>query len=171
MRRRFVLVIAGSGAAPRFDRFSVLNSWIKRNIYHVFSVTGGPCISICNGFTRDGLPLSMQIGGRPFDDQTVLRAAYAYEQATAWRQSRPELTANAPRVDVTTPPVLSGNAVDESTRQIAAQHARRAGLKLNDMQFAVLCDVAPYPLAIAQRIRRDRPRSLEPASAFRLDAG
>lgn len=169
-RKYDVLVTAGSGAAPRFDRFSVLNAWIKPNIYHVFSVTGGPCIAICNGFTRDSLPLSMQIAGRPFDDQTVLRAAYAYEQATAWRQSRPTLTANAPRVDVTAPPVLSGNAVDATTRRIANQHARRAGLKLNDMQFAVLCDMAPYPLAIAQRIRRDRPRSLEPASVFRLGA-
>ena len=37
-----VLLIAGSGTAPRFDQFSVLNSWIKPNIYHPFSVTGGP---------------------------------------------------------------------------------------------------------------------------------
>lgn len=163
-----VLITAGSGAAPRFDRFSMLNAWIKPNIYNVFNVTGGPCIAICTGFTGGGLPLSMQIAGRPFDDETVLRAAHAYERATAWRKSRPALTPNAPRVEVTVPPPQLSNAADEATRRIADQCARRAGLKLNEMQFAMLCELAPYALALAQRIRRDHPYSLEPASAFRL---
>ncbi|MGH8635209.1 MAG: amidase [Burkholderiales bacterium] len=166
-----VLVTSGSGPAPRFDQFSVLNAWIRPNVYNVFNVTGGPCIAVCIGFTRDGLPLSMQVGGRPFDDPAVLRAAYAYEQATDWRRSRPKMTPHATRVEVSVPPVLSGKGVDENTRRIAEQNARRAGLKLNDMHLAMLCDVAPYALAMAQRIRRDRPRSLEPSSAFRLDAG
>ena len=165
-----VLITAGSGAAPRFDRFSVLNAWIKPNIYNVFNVTGGPCISVCVGFTRDGLPLSMQLAGCPFDDQTVLRAAHAYEHATAWRQSRPKLAPNAPRVEVTVPPALSGNAVDDTARRIAEHHARRAGLQLSETQFAMLCEVAPYALAVARRIRRDHPHSIEPASAFRLNA-
>jgi aspartyl-tRNA(Asn)/glutamyl-tRNA(Gln) amidotransferase subunit A len=125
-RKHDVLVTSGSGPAPRFDQFSVLNSWIRPNIYNVFNVTGGPCIAVCIGFTPGGLPLSMQVGGRPFDDATVLRAAYAYEQATGWRRSRPKLAPHAPRVEVSVPPVLSGKAVDEATCRIAEQHARHA---------------------------------------------
>ena len=163
-----VLVTASSGPAPRLDRYSILNAWIRPNIHTVFSVTGGPCVAICNGFSGDDLPLSMQIAGRPFDDATVLRAAHAYEQATPWRKRRPALIAGAPRVPVTSPPYLSGVAVNADIRELADQHARRAGLKLNDMQLALLCEVAPYAFAMAQRIRRDYDRGDEPANVFRF---
>jgi len=43
------------------------------------------------GFTKSGLPAGLQIVGRMFEDQTVLRASYAYEQATKWHQKRPAL--------------------------------------------------------------------------------
>ena len=53
---------------------------------------GGFCATaVSNGFTADGLPLGMQIAGRPFDEATVLRAAHAYEGATPWRNRRPKL--------------------------------------------------------------------------------
>ena len=39
-----------------------------------FNVTGGPALAQCIGFGSGGLPLSMQIVGRPFDEATVLRA-------------------------------------------------------------------------------------------------
>jgi len=84
-----VLVTASSGPAPRLDRYSILNAWIRPNIHTAFSVTGGPCVAICNGFSGDDLPLSMQIAGRPFDDATVLSAAHAYEQANQWSARRP----------------------------------------------------------------------------------
>jgi aspartyl-tRNA(Asn)/glutamyl-tRNA(Gln) amidotransferase subunit A len=38
------------------------------------------------GFARNGLPVGLQIVGRMYDDATVLRAAYAYEQAQPWRK-------------------------------------------------------------------------------------
>jgi aspartyl-tRNA(Asn)/glutamyl-tRNA(Gln) amidotransferase subunit A len=41
------------------------------------------------GFTTAGLPLSLQIAGRPFDEATVLRVGHAYEQATDWHRRRP----------------------------------------------------------------------------------
>lgn len=164
-----VLVTASAGPAPRVDRYSILNAWLRPNIHTVFSVTGGPCIAICNGFTRDGLPLSMQIAGRPFDDATVLRAAHAYEKATAWRECRPAIVPGAPRIPITPPPYLSGTAVDESTRKLVEQQTQRAGLKLDEMQMALLCEVAPYAFAMAQRIRRIRDRSLEPANVFRFE--
>jgi len=49
-----------------------------------FSVLFWPTMSVPCGFTRDGLPVGMQISARPGADSTVLRLAHAYEQAAGW---------------------------------------------------------------------------------------
>jgi Asp-tRNA(Asn)/Glu-tRNA(Gln) amidotransferase A subunit family amidase len=54
-----------------------------------FNAAGVPALSVPCGFTRDGLPIGLQIVGRPFDEATVLRAGWAYEQSTEWHQRRP----------------------------------------------------------------------------------
>ena len=54
-----------------------------------FNVTGYPALSICNGFSAAGLPLSLHIGGRPFEDDLVLRVGHALEQALGTRSRRP----------------------------------------------------------------------------------
>jgi aspartyl-tRNA(Asn)/glutamyl-tRNA(Gln) amidotransferase subunit A len=56
-----------------------------------FNVGGNPALALCMGFTPEGMPLSLQIVGRLFDEATVLRAGDAYERATPWRQRRPAL--------------------------------------------------------------------------------
>ncbi len=56
-----------------------------------FNVTGSPALSICNGFSQSGLPLSLQIGGRPFEDALVLRVGDALERTLATRTRRPRL--------------------------------------------------------------------------------
>ena len=43
------------------------------------------------GFSADGLPLSLQIGGKPFDEATVLRAGDAYQCSTQWHLRKPPL--------------------------------------------------------------------------------
>lgn len=53
------------------------------------SLAGIPAISLPCGFSRKGLPIGMQILGRPFEEDIVLRAARAYELATDWRKKRP----------------------------------------------------------------------------------
>ena len=58
-----------------------------------FNVTGQPAMSVCTGFGTGGLPVSMQLVGRPFEDALVLRAAHAYERATGWRERRPAMAA------------------------------------------------------------------------------
>ena len=54
-----------------------------------FNVLGLPTISVPCGFTRAGLPIGMQITGPPGGEATVLRLAYAYEQATDWHNRHP----------------------------------------------------------------------------------
>jgi len=56
-----------------------------------FNVTGNPAMSIPTGFSASGLPLSMQIVGRAFDEQTVLRIGAAFEAATGLSKKRPAL--------------------------------------------------------------------------------
>jgi aspartyl-tRNA(Asn)/glutamyl-tRNA(Gln) amidotransferase subunit A len=56
-----------------------------------FNVSGHPVASVPCGFTADGLPIGLQIVGRPFDEATVLRVADAYQRATAWHTRRPPL--------------------------------------------------------------------------------
>jgi aspartyl-tRNA(Asn)/glutamyl-tRNA(Gln) amidotransferase subunit A len=56
-----------------------------------FNLTGQPALSVCNGFSADGLPLSLQIAGRHFEDDLVLRVGDAYEKATSFRGRRPKI--------------------------------------------------------------------------------
>jgi aspartyl-tRNA(Asn)/glutamyl-tRNA(Gln) amidotransferase subunit A len=50
-----------------------------------------PAISLPCGFDASGLPIGLQLAGRPFDEMTVIRAADAYERAHDWKDMRPKL--------------------------------------------------------------------------------
>jgi aspartyl-tRNA(Asn)/glutamyl-tRNA(Gln) amidotransferase subunit A len=54
-----------------------------------FNITGLPTLALPCGFSPTGLPLSLQLSGRPFEEETVLRLGHAYEQATPWHTRRP----------------------------------------------------------------------------------
>jgi amidase len=56
------------------------------------TVTGLPAISVPAGFTREGLPVGIQIVGRHHDDWGVLQLAHAFEQATGFWKTRPALS-------------------------------------------------------------------------------
>ncbi|WP_216851259.1 amidase [Acidisphaera sp. L21] len=58
-----------------------------------FNVTGFPALSVCSGFSANGLPLSLQIVGRPFEDAQVLSTGDAFEKATMFRAARPAFAA------------------------------------------------------------------------------
>ncbi|HEU5324161.1 MAG TPA: amidase [Methylomirabilota bacterium] len=62
-------------------------AWIP--FTYPFNLTGQPAASVPCGFTKDGLPVGLQIVGRRYDDAGVLRAAAAFERARPWRQHRP----------------------------------------------------------------------------------
>jgi aspartyl-tRNA(Asn)/glutamyl-tRNA(Gln) amidotransferase subunit A len=54
------------------------------------NIAGLPCLSVPCGFDR-GLPVGLQIIGPHLSEETLLRVAFAYEQATEWHKARPEL--------------------------------------------------------------------------------
>ena len=77
--------------APRFDRKTVrIGKWrdgvrtVLLSLTRPANITGLPAISIPCGFSTEGLPIGLQVIGRRFDEATLLRAAFAYEQATPW---------------------------------------------------------------------------------------
>ena len=56
-----------------------------------FNLCGQPAASVPCGWSADGLPVGLQIVGRPFEEATILRAAAAFEAAQPWQQRRPPL--------------------------------------------------------------------------------
>jgi aspartyl-tRNA(Asn)/glutamyl-tRNA(Gln) amidotransferase subunit A len=77
------------GPAPKLGDIGNVMGRNRSLFTRVFNLTGSPALSTPSGFSKDGLPLSMQIVGRPFQDELVLRVGHAYEVATAWRAKRP----------------------------------------------------------------------------------
>jgi len=61
-----------------------------RNVTMPFSLAGIPAMSVPCGFGQHGLPLSLQIAGRPFDESPVLRVGDTYQRATDWHLRAPQ---------------------------------------------------------------------------------
>jgi len=165
-----VLVTATAGGpAPRLGTWRTIEFWRRASLTTPFNVTGGPALAQCIGFSSNGLPLSMQIVGRPFDDARVLRVAHAYEKATPWRAKRPALDPAA-GFSPALPPVPEPEPaqVDAATRDRVAVACRSAGLTLSDRQFEIACGAAPYVIAMTERLYRDRAYGEEPANVFQF---
>ncbi|RPI41933.1 MAG: amidase [Betaproteobacteria bacterium] len=159
------------GPAPRLDAHHPLNFWARPNANPMANVLGCPSLALCNGFSAGGLPHGMQIMGRPFDEATVLRVGYAYEQATEWHRRRPPLVAGAAKPKLAPPAHQPGAPdLDSSQVDLVRALARKAGLRLNERQMGLLLEAAPYALAMADRVRRMHDRSFEPCNVFRFPA-
>jgi aspartyl-tRNA(Asn)/glutamyl-tRNA(Gln) amidotransferase subunit A len=81
----------GAPAATMEDAAAMAQRRFGLSYTSLFNQTGLPSLSIPSGFSSSGLPLSLLISGRPFDEATVLRIGHAYEQATDWHQRHPAL--------------------------------------------------------------------------------
>jgi aspartyl-tRNA(Asn)/glutamyl-tRNA(Gln) amidotransferase subunit A len=78
-----------SNPAGRFDEVDTLASARMPSFTGPYNLTGMPAISVPCGFTESGLPIGLQLAGRPFDEPTVIRAAYAYQQHARLFERRP----------------------------------------------------------------------------------
>jgi aspartyl-tRNA(Asn)/glutamyl-tRNA(Gln) amidotransferase subunit A len=75
-----LLTAAAMGEAPRID---AVDRWIgfkTPSLTIPFNLTGQPALTVCSGLGEGGLPVAIQLAGRPWEDTTVLRAGHAYEQ-------------------------------------------------------------------------------------------
>ena len=79
------------GTAPAFTTVLDPNFPFARTNMPPFNMAGLPALALPCGFAPNGLPVSLQFAGRPFDEATVLRAGHAYEQATDWHRRRPPI--------------------------------------------------------------------------------
>ena len=92
---KFDVLITPTAPTPAFRIGEKVDDPLQMYLSDIFTIpcnlAGLPGISIPCGFSQAGLPIGLQILGRPFDEAKVLRAAYAYQQATDWHQRRPIL--------------------------------------------------------------------------------
>lgn len=86
-----LLTASQPGEAPRIDAVSKWGILEQPSFTIPFNVTGQPAIAVCTGFGAGGLPVSMQLAGKPFQEVTLLRAADAFQRATQWRKQRPPM--------------------------------------------------------------------------------
>ena len=87
-----ILLTANTGKeAAKIETIRKFSIVEKPLLTIAFNVTGSPAMSLCCGYSDAGLPLSMQLVGKRFDEATVLRLADAYERATPWRERYPAL--------------------------------------------------------------------------------
>jgi aspartyl-tRNA(Asn)/glutamyl-tRNA(Gln) amidotransferase subunit A len=87
--------------APKIDALPKWDVFQQPSFMMPFNVAGYPAMSVCSGFgppeqvrglkAHGGLPVALQIVGKPFQEATVLRIADAFEKATPFRDRRPPL--------------------------------------------------------------------------------
>jgi aspartyl-tRNA(Asn)/glutamyl-tRNA(Gln) amidotransferase subunit A len=156
------------GPAPVQATMQAEANFSRPPLTNPFNLTQVPAISICNGYSEEGLPLAMQIAGRPFDEATCFNVAHAYEKATPWRDRRPQLREPQTETAVADPRApIRGQHADASHRAEYAAICQRLNLHLDDAQFHDLVEAMPHVEAMLDRLRRDRPYTEEPSLIFR----
>lgn len=162
-------IMAGQGEAPAFSAHNCLNFWQRANSFTLANITGQPALAVPIGFGGNGLPLGMQVLGRPFEDSTVLKIGHAYQQASTWHRRRAPISEHVAVPTLIAPPLLAGtaNEVDARTRELCRQAASNASVTLDDFMFRQMLEGAPYALAMKAR-QQDRHDDADmPSLAFR----
>lgn len=87
------VIITPTSPTPAFKIGEKIDDPLKMYLSDIYTISvnlaGLPAISIPCGFTRKGLPIGLQIIGKPFDEETILRVAYTFEQNTPYHLQEP----------------------------------------------------------------------------------
>src|SRR6185295_10548668 len=89
------LIVTPVTPTPAFRLGAKLQDPLQMYLSDIYTISvnlaGNPAMSIPCGFSKAGLPIGMQMIGRPFEEDVIIRGAYAYEQVTNWRAKRPAI--------------------------------------------------------------------------------
>ena len=89
------VIVTPTSPTPAFKVGEKTTDPLQMYLSDIFTISvnlaGVPGISIPCGFTKGNLPVGLQIIGKHFDEETLLKVAYAYEQSTDWHMRRPSL--------------------------------------------------------------------------------
>jgi len=92
---KFDAIITPTSPTPAFKIGEKISDPLTMYLSDIFTISanlaGIPGISVPCGFTKDNLPIGLQILGKSFDEETILRIAYNYEQNTEWHKIKPRL--------------------------------------------------------------------------------
>jgi len=93
--KEFDCIVTPTSPTPAFKIGERLDDPIGMYLSDVFTIpanlSGIPGISVPCGFTKSGLPIGLQILGKPFCEEMLFRVAYTYEQNTPWHKQKPKL--------------------------------------------------------------------------------
>jgi len=83
-------------ALPTAEVDADIETYSERNLSYLRNTAIGNVLNMCGlslpcGFTKQGLPIGLMIYAKPFQENVVLRAGYAFQQATDWHRRRPDL--------------------------------------------------------------------------------
>ncbi|MBI5641709.1 MAG: Asp-tRNA(Asn)/Glu-tRNA(Gln) amidotransferase subunit GatA [Nitrospirae bacterium] len=89
------LILTPTSPTPAFRLGEKTDDPLQMYLADIFTISvnlaGVPAISVPCGFTSKDLPVGLQMIGRHFDEETLLKASHAYEQSTQWHKRRPSL--------------------------------------------------------------------------------
>lgn len=78
--------LAQTGQEIEIDGVTELSTTAYLRLTMPYNLTGLPAVTFPCGFSSDGLPIGLQVAGKPFEEATALRVAHAYQQLTDWHR-------------------------------------------------------------------------------------
>ena len=93
--KRCDVIVTPTSPTPAFKIGEKVADPLTMYLSDIFTIScnlaGIPGLSLPCGFTKENLPIGLQILGKPMDEETVLKIAYSFEQATEWHKKRPSI--------------------------------------------------------------------------------
>ncbi|MFA5314608.1 MAG: amidase family protein, partial [Candidatus Omnitrophota bacterium] len=93
--KEYDVVLTPTSPTPAFKIGEKMDDPLSMYLSDIYTISvnlaGAPAISVPCGLTRSGLPIGMQVIGRPFGETDLYRVAFHYEQSTSWHKQKPKL--------------------------------------------------------------------------------